>query len=501
MSYQKTALTKKKNLGFNTILNVIKSGLSVLFPLITYPYVLRVLGEEGVGKVSYVASIISYFSLIAMLGIATYGIREGAKRKNQRAEFTKFVNEIFTINIYSTILAYVLLLGTVLLLPELHSYSKLLALQSLSIVLTTMSVDWVNTIFEDFFLITIRSIFTNMLTLVLLFLFVRTPDDYYWYALLTVITNGIVCVSNWFYVRRYVKPKITFHPNLGQHMRPLLLLFSNSIAISVYANFDTTMLGWMKGDYYVGLYAVPVKIYTIMKSMLAAIYVVAIPRLAAYIGEKKQQEYKTVYTDLWGYLSILLIPSGIGILCISREIMILMGGTKYAVSTPTLQILSISLIFAIFGGLITAVLNITIGTERDNLVATVISAIINCGLNLILIPAFNQNGAAFTTLLSEAFVFVYCFAKIENKNNYLDFSIIRKAILDAVLGSAIIFIFSFIIKQFIDALLLRMITIIGGSIILYALSLFVLKNRYFANVLNIAKKGWNQALKKIGGKL
>jgi len=175
MSYQKTALTKKKNLGFNTILNVIKSGLSVLFPLITYPYVLRVLGEEGVGKVSYVASIISYFSLIAMLGIATYGIREGAKRKNQRAEFTKFVNEIFTINIYSTILAYVLLLGTVLLLPELHSYSKLLALQSLSIVLTTMSVDWVNTIFEDFFLITIRSIFTNMLTLVLLFLFVRTP--------------------------------------------------------------------------------------------------------------------------------------------------------------------------------------------------------------------------------------------------------------------------------------------------------------------------------------
>ncbi|MCI8659815.1 MAG: flippase [Lachnospiraceae bacterium] len=492
---------KEKNLGFNTILNVIKSGLSVLFPLITYPYVLRILGEEGVGRISYCASIISYFSMIAMLGIATYGIREGAKRKTDKKEFRQFVNEVYTINICSTIIAYVLLFCIVCFLPKLHSYSKLLALQSLSIILTTMGLDWVNTIFEDFFLITVRSIFTHLLSFALLFLLVRTPDDYYWYALLTVITNGIVCVSNWFYVRKYVKPQITFHLKLQQHIGPLLLLFSNSIAISIYVNFDTTMLGWMKGDYYVGLYAVAVKIYTIMKSLLAAIYVVTIPRLAFYIGKKKQQEYKKVYTDLWGYLSILLIPSGIGLLCISHEIMILMGGAKYGIATPTLQILSIGLIFAVFGGLITAVLNITIGKEQNNLIATILSAVINCGLNLILIPLFNQNGAAFTTLLSEFFVFGYCFAKIENKSNYLDFSIVLKAVRDALVGSALILLFSFFVKQFIDILFLRMMVIIGGSVILYALSLSVLKNIYFLYVFTIAKKRWDQLLEKIGGKL
>ena len=181
--------------------------------------------------------------------------------------------------------------------------------------------------------------------------------------------------------------------------------------------------------------------------------------------------------------------------------MILMGGAKYGIATPTLQILSIGLIFAVFGGLITAVLNITIGKEQNNLIATILSAVINCGLNLILIPLFNQNGAAFTTLLSEFFVFGYCFAKIENKSNYLDFSIVLKAVRDALVGSALILLFSFFVKQFIDILFLRMMVIIGGSVILYALSLSVLKNIYFLYVFTIAKKRWDQLLEKIGGKL
>lgn len=490
---------KKKNLGLNTILNVIKSGLAVIFPLITYPYVLRVLEEEGIGKVSYGASIISYFSLIAMLGIATYGIREGAKRKADKSEFNQFVNEVFTINICSTIVAYLLLFGTILLLPQLHTYARLLALQSLSIVLTTMSLDWINTIFEDFLLITVRSIFTYVLSLILMFLFVRTPEDYYSYAWLTVITNGVVCVSNWFYIRKYVKPRIVFRANLRQHMGPLLLLFSNSIAISIYVNFDTTMLGWMKGDYYVGLYAVAVKIYTIMKSMIAAIYVVTIPRLASYIGEKKRQEYKDLYTDLWGYLSILLIPCAVGLICISYEIMTIMGDVKYAVTAPTLQILSVSLIFAVYGGLITAVLNITIGKERDNLVATILSAVINCGLNLILIPIFNQNGAALTTLLSELFVFLYCFIRIENKRSYLDFSIVLRAVRDAALGSIVILVFSFTVKRIITRIFLRMIFIIGGSILLYGVILCILGNPYFEKAVLFIKRSWCRIRGKIEG--
>lgn len=479
---------EKKSLGVNTILNVIKSVLSILFPLITYPYVLRVLGEDGIGKVSYSASIINYFSLIAMLGVATYGVREGAKRRTNQKELQRFISEVYTINICSTIFAYVLLFITIVFLDKLHSYAKLLVLQSLSILLTTMGADWINTIFEDFFLITVRSILTYGLSVVFLFIFVRTPEDYYWYAFLTVLTNAVVCVSNWFYVQKYVKLYITCKPKISIHLPPLLLLFVSAIAISVYVNFDITMLGWLKGDYIVGLYSVAVKIYTIIKTMAAAVYAVLIPRLAAYFGENRKGDYKKLYTNLWCGLSLLLIPSAVGLLCTSEEIMIIMGGERYAVTAPTLQILSVSLVFAVWGGLITGVHNIIVGKERDNLFATIFAALINCGLNLIFIPLFNQNGAAFTTVFSEAFVCLFCFMRIEYREEYLDGLKLARILRDAVIGSVIIFVFVCIIRSWIRNIILRLSISILGSIFLYIVTLLVLKNSYIIDGLSSIKR-------------
>lgn len=97
---------KNKNLGSNSLLNVIKATLSIIFPLITYSYAIRVLGTEGVGKISYANSIVSYFALVAMLGMVTYGIREGAKVRNSTNQLQKLTNELFSINLLSTVVAY-----------------------------------------------------------------------------------------------------------------------------------------------------------------------------------------------------------------------------------------------------------------------------------------------------------------------------------------------------------------------------------------------------------
>lgn len=479
---------KKKNIGINAILNVIKSGLSVLFPLITYPYALRVIGIEGIGKVTYGNSILSYFSLLAALGISTYAVREGAKKKHKKDELNKFVNEVFTINICTTIFTYILLIVILVSVGKLADYRKLILLQSASIILTTIGMDWINTIYEDFFLITVRSIITHIVSMILLFIFVRTPEDYYIYAFLSVLTNGIVCISNIFYIRKYVKPQITLHPNFKEHMKPLLLMFSNTLAISVYVNFDTTMLGWLKGDYAVGLYAVAVKIYTIIKQMMQAIYVVAIPRLASYIGRKDERQYKNVYTKLWEYLSLILIPSGVGLMCISQEVIIFMGGKEFVQASLSLQILSLSLIFAIYGGLVTAVLNITLGREKDNLVATVWSAIINCGLNFVFIPLFSQNGAAFTTLISEIFVFVFCLVRIQKKRKYMDYSLIRRSIRDSLLGGIGIIVCTVIVKHFIINLYLRSGIIILTSVVAYSSIVLILKNPSAIMCLDICRK-------------
>lgn len=224
---------KKANIGINAVLNVIKSSLSVIFPLITYPYALRVLGAANIGKVSYGQSIISYFGLIAMLGISSYGTREGAKRKKNPSELEQFVREVFTINVFSTIVAYALLILCLLFADKLSDYRTLLLLQSLSIVFTTFGVDWINAVYEDYFFITVRSIASHVICMILLFVFVRQPEDYFVYAFLSITGNLITCVSNWLYCRRYVKVRLTLRPNLSRHLKPLLILFANAIAISV----------------------------------------------------------------------------------------------------------------------------------------------------------------------------------------------------------------------------------------------------------------------------
>lgn len=479
---------KKKSIGINAVLNVIKSGLSVIFPLITYPYALRVLGAVNIGKVSYSQSIISYFSLIAMLGISTYGTREGARKKKNPTEFEKFVSEVFSINIFSTLLAYFLLALTLIFVDKFSDYRTLLLIQSLSIAFTTVGVDWINQVFEDYLFITIRSIVAHIICMVLLFVFVRKPEDYYFYAFLSITTNFITCISNWFYSRRYVKIRFTLYPNWHTHMKPLIILFVSAAAISIYVNVDTTMLGWIKGDYDVGLYTVAVRVYSIVKTLLAAVYAVSVPRLAGYTEDRQGIEYKNLYSSMWQYLSLIVIPAGIGLACISEEVMIFMGGSEYTTATLVLQILAVALIFAIFGGLVTACLNITLGREKINLEATILSALINIGLNLVFIPLWGFIGAAFTTTISELFVLVYCILKTPDLSNYLEWKVVRKSLMHALIGSICIVCVSYGLKLVLTPGIYRIVIIIPMCVLVYALILVGFRESIFFQCFEKVKK-------------
>lgn len=470
-------LKKKENLGINALLNSIKSGMAVIFPLVSYPYVLRILGKESIGRISYANSIIGYLSMLAMLGVVTYGVREGAQKRDNYGKFEKFVSEIFTINVISTCFAYALLLILIICLEKIRPYSILLGIQSISIIFTTIGMEWINTVYEDYFLPTIRSIIIHIISLVILFLFVKIPDDYYKYTLLTVFSNGLICVLNWFYIRRYVRPTLTLKPNIMFHIKPLMAIFLNSIAVSIYVNFDITMLGWIKGDIEVGLYTVSVRIYTIIKSLLTAIYVVVIPRLSNYIGEHDYEAYKRLYSNLWGWLTLVLIPVGVGLICISDEIMLFIGGTEYISASLSLKILSISLIFAVYGGMVTAVLNITIGKEKINLISTLTSAVINCGTNFLIIPRFGQYGAAITTLISEAFVLIFCLHYIENSRKYIDYSVFRTNLSDSIIGGVAIFGVTIFVKCLINSWVWRLMLILIGSCIVYVEILILRKNK------------------------
>lgn len=163
----------EKSVFKNVILNIIRVSLSVIFPLITFPYVSRVLMAENLGKVNYALSIESYFALIAALGVSTYAVRDGAAKRNDKEKFSLFANEIFTVNIITTIVSYLLMIVTIVSIKSLHPYALLICLQSISIILTTIGIDWVNSVFEDYLYITVRSFLIQVILLVLMFIFVK----------------------------------------------------------------------------------------------------------------------------------------------------------------------------------------------------------------------------------------------------------------------------------------------------------------------------------------
>lgn len=197
----------KKSLKLNAILNGFRSVLNLLFPLITFPYVSRVLQANGIGKYNFANSIVSYFLLIVALGIVNYAVREGAKLR-MIEKFSEFASQVFTINLLSTILAYLLLFLSLTVFKDLQNYKIAILIFGLQIFFTTIGVEWIYTIFEEYAYITIRSIAFGLISIVLLFLFVKKSSDYLNYVAITVFR------IRWIkYIKLYAFKKVLRHKN------------------------------------------------------------------------------------------------------------------------------------------------------------------------------------------------------------------------------------------------------------------------------------------------
>lgn len=397
----------KKSLKLNAVLNVIKQLCVIAFPIITFPYASRVLGVNNYGKINFSSSIISYFTLLAGLGITNYAIREGARIRNYKEELNMFVNEIFSLNLISTIISYTLLFLSLLFFNNLHSYFLLLIIQSLSIFFTTIGSDWINSIYEEYSFITVRYIICQTVSIIFMFIFVKSRNDYYIYAFSTVLSLIIANTWNIFHIRYKYGLNVKFKLSKGirKHVKPVLILFASSIASLIYINSDMTILGIFKTDSDVGIYSVSVKIYSLIKQLINAVLIVAIPHISSLMLKKKNNELKEKFISLYTFL-LLFTPSAIvGLLFLSEPLIRLFAGKEYISSNESLKILAVSLLFASFACFYINVVMIPFQQEKKILISTITSALLNIVLNFILIPHYGVSAAAFTTLISE---FVIC---------------------------------------------------------------------------------------------
>lgn len=392
---------KNKSLKVNAFLNGFKTFLNFLFPLITFPYISRVLSVEEIGKYNFSNSIISYFLLLAALGIDKYAIREGAKYRENKERFSSFASEIFSFNIVTTLVSYSLLFLFILFSKTLERYTICILIFSLQIFFTTLGTEWVYSIFEEYRYITIRSILFKMISVALLFMFVRNEGDYLAYAAITVFASVGSNVLNFFNAKKICSIRFTFKIDWKKLFKPIMIIFASNIAIQIYVNSDTTMLGYLKDDYAVGIYSVATKIYLIVKNLTGSILTVTIPRLAYLASKKVKNDYEELLNKVANALIILILPSIVGLTMLSREAILIIAGNKYLDAQLPLIVLSIAILFSTFSGLFNNCVLLPHKREKVFLKSSIISAVTNIVLNFILIPYFGAVAAAFTTLISE----------------------------------------------------------------------------------------------------
>ena len=208
--------------------------------------------------------------------------------------------------------------------------------------------------------------------------------------------------------RKYFKFSFVPLQTLKNHIRPIMILFASNIAVMVYVYSDTTMLGFMADDYTVGIYAVSSKVYSMMKSVLSAVLVVSVPRLANLYGTRKIAKFKSVVQNITDVIALLLIPSVVGLILQSKNIILFISNEKYLQAVPSLVILSIGLISCMYGWIYNQCVLLPAQKENVILIATIISAIVNVGLNFILIENWREIATAFTTLIAESIMLAIC---------------------------------------------------------------------------------------------
>lgn len=474
-----------KSIKVNFIYNILLNVLNVLFPLITAPYVARVLLPENVGLYNFANTYAAYFALVAALGIPTYGIREVAKCRDSRNALQSLFSEIFTINVISTFFVSIIFVVSIFVVGQLHENWLFFIVAGIVVYTKPFSIEWVYQGLENFGFITIRSFIVKLLCVISLFLFVHNVEDvliYLWISVSATILNQI-----WNFVvlaKSGIKVSLKF-TDLGKHIRPILLLFASAIAISIYAILDTLMLGFMANYSEVAFYNNASNLSKSILAVVTSLSIVAMPRLSYYMKNQEWDEINLLIKKSMGIISFLAIPMAFGMVLAAPVFIPLFLGEAFEGAVLPLQIMAFVIVAIGFNNLTGVQVLIGLGYDKLFLYSVLSGAFLNFVLNSIFIPELGASGAALASVMAETLIlfittyFVYKKTKVRLSGG--------ADILKSFVGGLTLFPISYILGEYIHGWLYVISLVIVGCCF-YILSQFLMKSYSVELFIDIIKK-------------
>lgn len=407
-------MKKEKSLTVNFIMNIILSMSAFIFPLITFPYVSRVLLPIGTGKVSFANSIIAYFALFAQLGIPTYGIRACAIVRDDKEKLTKTVQELLIINTIISVLVYIVFIIALFTVPKMRSDSTLFLITSTTIFFNVIGVEWLYKAMEQYSYITIRSIIFKFIGLILMFIIVKNSSDYVWYGFITIFAASASNIFNFINLHKYVSLKPVGNYNFKVHLKAVTIFFAMSCATTIYTNLDSVMIGFIKGATENGYYNAAVRIKFILVSIVTSLGAVLLPRASYYLENNYIDEFKKISKKAINFVILISIPMMIYFIMFAKESILFLAGDSYAKSIAPMQIIMPTLLFIGLTNIMGIQMLVPLGKEKYVLYSEIAGALIDLVLNALLIPRYGAAGAAVGTLVAEVVVWIVQFKYLKN---------------------------------------------------------------------------------------
>lgn len=467
----------------DSIYSVIRSVGSLLFPIMTFSYASRIFLADGIGRINFARSTISIFSMISMLGIRLYGIRECAKRRDDKESLSKLFNELLLINIISSAITYILLFAFVGISSKAGDYRSEILLFSTVILLNVIGVEWLYTGLEDYRYLAIRSLFVQLVSLVAVVIFVHKKEDIIIYILISVVASGGNNIIAFIHAHKYVEFRKIQLRSLYPHIRPILNIFLVTVFINIFTDMDTVMVGFLSTETEVGLYSASYKISKILSTIIASATTIIMPRIAYDFENNENKRADDLLKASIQYICLVGIPLAVGACIYSQRFISLLSGQGFTKATLSSEILSFRSLISPINSMLLLHYLIPRNNEKEAIIITLAAAFGNVVLNACLIPLYGAVGASIGTIVAEIIEFIVM-SKYVRK--YVSLSSIFKNThhyILAVIPVTIISIVTLAIQNEVLSITLGVVI----SVPIYAGILKLLKNQYFEDGLSMIR--------------
>ena len=397
----------------NYLYNLSYQILTIILPIITVPYVTRIFTSEALGNYVFYNSIVSYFSLFAMLGIGVYGTKQIAAASDVSSTFWN----IYAIQLIASILAISVYVITVFSIPQMGGVIPLIV--GITLLAKMIDISWLFSGKEDFKKITIRNVVIRIIGVISIFTFVKSSDDLYLYVFLIVIFDFLGQFVMWVPAKKFIKRPSFNTKIMKKNLHPIVLLFLPQVAISLYVVLDRTLLGLLGSYSDVGIYEQGQKLISILLKVVSSLGVVMLPRVANLLSERREEEAQNMVKFSFILYNLIIFPMIFGLIAVNEVFVKLFLGKNFQDVKYVLYIIVFNIMFVGWTNILGYQVLVVRNKNKEFMLSTTIPAFVSVAVNIAVIPFFGYIGASITSVVVEILVFAiqwYYSRNIINKN-------------------------------------------------------------------------------------